>query len=255
MDCDSGGSAMPFRASVLTLYPEMFPGPLGVSLAGRALEEGRWALDAVQIRDFATDRHRSVDDTPAGGGAGMVLRPDVLAAAIDSAADGRPMLALSPRGKPLTQARVRELASGEGVILLCGRFEGFDERIFDARAIEEVSIGDYILSGGEVGAMVILDACVRLLPGVMGAASSGEEESFEQGLLEYPHYTRPQTWEGRTIPEVLRSGDHAKIAAWRHERAVEDTRLRRPDLIERHGGASQAPPSGARRRDTKADEQ
>jgi tRNA (guanine37-N1)-methyltransferase len=255
MDCDSGGSAMPFRASVLTLYPEMFPGPLGVSLAGRALEEGIWALDAVQIRDFATDRHRSVDDTPAGGGAGMVLRPDVLAAAIDSAADGRPMLALSPRGKPLTQARVRELASGEGVILLCGRFEGFDERIFDARAIEEVSIGDYILSGGEVGAMVILDACVRLLPGVMGAASSGEEESFEQGLLEYPHYTRPQTWEGRTIPEVLRSGDHAKIAAWRHERAVEDTRLRRPDLIERHGGASQAPPSGARRRDTKADEQ
>jgi tRNA (guanine37-N1)-methyltransferase len=246
---------MPFRASVLTLYPEMFPGPLGVSLAGRALEEGIWALDAVQIRDFATDRHRSVDDTPAGGGAGMVLRPDVLAAAIDSAADGRPMLALSPRGKPLTQARVRELASGEGVILLCGRFEGFDERIFDARAIEEVSIGDYILSGGEVGAMVILDACVRLLPGVMGAASSGEEESFEQGLLEYPHYTRPQTWEGRTIPEVLRSGDHAKIAAWRHERAVEDTRLRRPDLIERHGGASQAPPSGARRRDTKADEQ
>jgi tRNA (guanine37-N1)-methyltransferase len=255
MDCDSGGSAMPFRASVLTLYPEMFPGPLGVSLAGRALEEGIWSLDAVQIRAFAPDKHRSVDDTPAGGGAGMVLRPDVLAAAIDSAADGRPMLALSPRGKPLTQARVRELASGEGVILLCGRFEGFDERIFDARAIEEVSIGDYILSGGEVGAMVILDACVRLLPGVMGAASSGEEESFEQGLLEYPHYTRPQTWEGRTIPEVLRSGDHAKIAAWRHERAVEDTRLRRPDLIERHGGASQAPPSGARRRDTKADEQ
>ena len=246
---------MAFRATVLTLYPEMFPGPLGMSLAGRALEEGTWSLDAVQIRDFATDKHRSVDDTPAGGGAGMVLKPDVLAAAIDSVSDGRPLLALSPRGKPLSQQRVRELAAGAGVILLAGRFEGFDERIFEARAVEEISIGDYILSGGEVGAMVILDACVRLLPGVMGAASSGEEESFEQGLLEYPHYTRPVTWEGRTIPEVLRSGDHAKIAAWRHERAVEDTRLRRPDLIERHGGASQAPPSGARRRDTKADEQ
>jgi tRNA (guanine37-N1)-methyltransferase len=209
-----------FRASILTLYPEMFPGPLGVSLAGRALEEGIWSLDIVQIRDFATDKHRSVDDTPAGGGAGMVLRPDILATAIDSVADGRPMLALSPRGKPLTQARVREIASGEGVILLCGRFEGFDERIFEARAIEEVSIGDYILSGGEVGAMVILDACMRLLPGVMGAASSGEEESFEAGLLEYPHYTRPQTLEGRTIPVVLRSGDLAKISAWRHARAV-----------------------------------
>ena len=246
---------MAFRATVLTLYPEMFPGPLGMSLAGRALEEGTWSLDAVQIRDFATDKHRSVDDTPAGGGAGMVLKPDVLAAAIDSVSDGRPLLALSPRGKPLSQQRVRELTAGEGVILLAGRFEGFDERIFEARAVEEISIGDYILSGGEVGAMVILDACVRLLPGVMGAASSGEEESFEQGLLEYPHYTRPVTWEGRTIPEVLRSGDHAKIAAWRHERAVEDTRLRRPDLIERHGGATQAPPSGARRRDTKADDQ
>ena len=210
---------MAFRATVLTLYPEMFPGPLGMSLAGRALEEGTWSLDAVQIRDFATDKHRSVDDTPAGGGAGMVLKPDVLAAAIDSVSDGRPLLALSPRGKPLSQQRVRELAAGEGVILLAGRFEGFDERIFEARAVEEISIGDYILSGGEVGAMVILDACVRLLPGVMGAASSGEEESFEQGLLEYPHYTRPVTWEGRTIPEVLRSGDHAKIAAWRKQRA------------------------------------
>jgi tRNA (guanine37-N1)-methyltransferase len=246
---------MSFRACVLTLYPEMFPGPLGVSLAGRAMEDGIWSLDAVQIRDFAVDRHRSVDDTPAGGGAGMVLRPDVLAAAIDSVSDCRPILALSPRGAPLTQARVRELSSGEGVILLCGRFEGFDERIFEARPVEEVSVGDYVLSGGELGAMVVLDACVRLLPGVMGAASSGEEESFEQGLLEYPHYTRPVTWEGRTIPEVLRSGDHAKIAAWRHERAVEDTRLRRPDLIERHGGASRAPPSGARRRDTKAEDQ
>jgi tRNA (guanine37-N1)-methyltransferase len=238
---------MAFAATVLTLYPEMFPGPLGVSLAGRALSEGTWWLDPVQIRDFATDKHRSVDDTPAGGGAGMVLKPDVLAAAVDSVADGRPILALTPRGIPLTQQRIRELAAGEGVILLCGHFEGFDERIFEARPIEPVSIGDYVLSGGEVGAMVILDACVRLLPGVMGAASSGEEESFEQGLLEYPHYTRPVEWEGRTIPEVLRSGDHAKIAAWRRERAVEDTRLRRPDLIERHGGASQAPPSGARR--------
>ena len=238
---------MPFAATVLTLYPEMFPGPLGVSLAGKALSEGTWALDAVQMRDFASDKHRSVDDTPAGGGAGMVLKPDVLAAAVDSVADGRPILAMTPRGKPLTQERIRELASGEGVILLCGRFEGFDERIFQARAIEPVSVGDYVLSGGELGAMIILDACVRLLPGVMGAASSGEEESFEQGLLEYPHYTRPVEWEGRTIPEVLRSGDHAKIAAWRRERAIEDTRLRRPDLIERHGGASQAPPSGAQR--------
>jgi tRNA (guanine37-N1)-methyltransferase len=225
----------------------MFPGPLGVSLAGRALAEGTWSLDAVQIRDFATDKHRSVDDTPAGGGAGMVLKPDVLAAAIDSVADGRPMLALSPRGAPLSQARVREIGSGDGVILLCGRFEGFDERIFEARAVEPVSVGDYILSGGELGAMVILDACVRLLPGVMGAASSGEEESFEQGLLEYPHYTRPVTWEGRTIPEVLRSGDHAKIAAWRKQRSIDDTRLRRPDLIERHGGAREASPSGAQR--------
>ena len=245
---------MSFAASVLTLYPEMFPGPLGISLAGRALDEGLWSLDTVQIRDFATDKHRSVDDTPAGGGAGMVLRPDVLAAAIDSVSDGRPILALTPRGKPLTQARVRELAAGPGVILLCGRFEGFDERIFEARPVEPVSIGDYVLSGGEIGAMAILDACVRLLPGVMGAASSGEEESFEQGLLEYPHYTRPVTWEGRTIPEVLRSGDHAKIAAWRHAQAVKDTRLRRPDLIERHGGASQAPPSGARRREEGEDQ-
>ena len=242
---------MTFRASVLTLYPDMFPGPLGASLAGRALEDGIWSLEATNIRDFAADKHKSVDDTPAGGGAGMVLRPDVLAAALDSVAakdnGARPMLALTPRGAPLTQARVRELAAGEGVVLICGRFEGFDERIFEARAVEPVSIGDYVLSGGELGAMVILDACVRLLPGVMGAASSGEEESFDEGLLEYPHYTRPVTWEGRTIPEVLRSGDHAKIAAWRRERAIEDTRLRRPDLIERHRGASQAPPSGAQR--------
>ena len=239
---------MTFRATVLTLYPEMFPGPLGTSLAGRGLGDAIWSLETRNIRDHAIDKHRTVDDTPAGGGAGMVLRCDVLAAALDAVADGRPMLAMTPRGAPLSQARVRDLAEGEGAIILCGRFEGFDERIFDARPVEPVSIGDYVLSGGELGAMVLLDACVRLLPGIMGAASSGEEESFETGLLEYPHYTRPVEWEGRTIPEVLRSGDHAKIAAWRHAQAVEDTRLRRPDLIERHGGASQAPPSGARRR-------
>ncbi len=241
---------MTFSATFLTLYPEMFPGPLGVSLAGRALAEGLWSLETRNIRDFATDKHRSVDDTPAGGGPGMVLRPDVLAAAIDSVAakdpGGRPMLALTPRGAPLTQARVSDLAAGPGAILLCGRFEGFDERIFAARDLEPVSVGDYVLSGGELAAMVLVDACVRLLPGVMGAASSGEEESFDTGLLEYPHYTRPVTWEGRTIPEVLRSGDHARIAAWRHERASEDTRLWRPDLTLRHGGASRAPPSGAR---------
>jgi tRNA (guanine37-N1)-methyltransferase len=235
---------MTFAATVLTLYPEMFPGPLGTSLAGRALGQA-WTLDTRNIRGFATDKHRSVDDTPAGGGAGMVLKADVLAAALDSVADGRPMLAMTPRGAPLTQARVRELAAGPGAIILCGRFEGFDERIFEARDLEPISIGDYVLSGGELGALVLLDACVRLLPGVMGAASSGEEESFEQGLLEYPHYTRPVIWEGRTIPEVLRSGDHARIAAWRHEASIRDTRLRRPDLTLRHGGASQAPPSGA----------
>ena len=237
---------MTFAATVLTLYPEMFPGPLGTSLAGRALGNA-WSLDTRNIRDFATDKHRSVDDTPAGGGAGMVLKPDVLAAALDSVSDGRPMLAMTPRGRPLAQARIRDLAVGPGAIFLCGRFEGLDERIFEARDLEPVSIGDYVLSGGELGAMVILDACVRLLPGVMGAASSGEEESFDEGLLEYPHYTRPVTWEGRTIPEVLRSGDHARIAAWRHEQAIRDTRLRRPDLTLRHGGASQAPPSGAQR--------
>ncbi|WP_420136230.1 tRNA (guanosine(37)-N1)-methyltransferase TrmD [Sphingomonas sp.] len=238
---------MTFAATVLTLYPEMFPGPLGVSLAGRAMADGKWSLDAVQIRDFATDKHRTVDDTPAGGGAGMVLRADVLAAAIDaSVAPGIPLLAMTPRGKPLTQARVRSLAAGPGVAILCGRFEGFDERLFEAREIEPVSIGDYVLSGGEVGALVLLDACVRLLPGVMGAASSGDEESFESGLLEYPHYTRPQMWEGRSIPEVLRSGDHAKIAAWRKSQAEIITRSRRPDLWERHIGARVQPPSGAR---------
>ncbi len=228
---------MTFAATVLTLYPAMFPGPLGQSLAGRALGEGRWTLDAVNIRDFATDKHRTVDDTPAGGGAGMVLRADVVSAALDSVADMRPVLAMTPRGRPLTQDRVRALAAGPGAIVLCGRFEGFDERLFEARAIEPVSIGDYVLSGGEMAALVLLDACVRLIPGVMGAASSGDEESFESGLLEYPHYTRPFEWEGRTIPEVLRSGDHARIAAWRRQRAEEDTRLRRPDLWERHIGA------------------
>ena len=228
---------MTFAATVLTLYPQMFPGPLGHALAGRALAEGLWLLDAVNIRDFAADKHRTVDDTPAGGGAGMVLRADVVAAALDAQPSGRPVVAMTPRGAPLTQARVRDLAGGSGVTILCGRFEGFDERIFAARGVEELSIGDYVLSGGETAALVLLDACVRLLPGVMGAASSGDEESFESGLLEYPHYTRPVEWEGRTIPEVLRSGDHARIAAWRKLQAETDTRLRRPDLWERHVGA------------------
>ena len=243
------GERMTFAATILTLYPEMFPGPLGMSLAGRARAEGIWSLDTIQIRDFATDRHRSVDDTPAGGGAGMVMRADVLALAVDSVLSHRPdapLLAMTPRGRPLDQALVRELAAGAGVSILCGRFEGIDERLFEARPILPVSIGDYVLSGGEMAALTLLDACVRLLPGVMGAASSGDDESFEQGLLEYPHYTRPYEWEGRRIPEVLRSGDHAKIAAWRASRAAEDTRLRRPDLIERHGDARRPSPSGAR---------
>jgi tRNA (guanine37-N1)-methyltransferase len=243
---------MSWAATVLTLYPEMFPGPLGQSLAGRALGEGKWSLEAVHIRDFAIDKHRSVDDTPAGGGAGMVMRADVLGRAVDHVLERRgdvPVLAMTPRGEPLTQDLVRELSTEPGVSILCGRFEGMDERLFEARPVRPLSIGDYVLSGGETAAIVLLDACVRLLPGVMGAASSGEEESFEAGLLEYPHYTRPQTWEGRTIPEVLRSGDHARIAAWRREQAIRDTRLRRPDLIERHGGADKSSPSGARRRD------
>jgi tRNA (guanine37-N1)-methyltransferase len=240
---------MSWSATVLTLYPEMFPGPLGHSLAGRALADGLWRLDPVQIRDFAQDRHRSVDDTPAGGGAGMVMRADVLAAALDAAAarsPGLPMLAMTPRGRPLDQARVRSLAVGPGAIILCGRFEGIDERLFEGRDIEPLSVGDYVLSGGEIAAFALLDACVRLLPGVMGAAESGEDESFETGLLEYPHFTRPATWEGRTIPEVLRSGDHAKVAAWRKAMAEADTRSRRPDLWERHVGARVEPPSGAR---------
>lgn len=225
---------MSWLAQVVTLYPEMFPGPLGVSLAGRALAEGRWRLETLQLRDFATDRHRSVDDTPAGGGPGMVLKVDVLARAVDAArarSPEAPVLALTPRGPRLGQARVRALAAGPGVTLLCGRFEGFDERIFAGRGVEPVSLGDFILSGGEVVALAVLDACVRLLPGVMGAASSGDEESFESGLLEYPHYTRPAVWEGHGIPEVLTSGDHGKIEAWRKRARLEDTRLWRPDLL------------------------
>jgi tRNA (guanine37-N1)-methyltransferase len=221
-----------WRATVLTLFPEMFPGPLGVSLAGKALASGVWALEARDIRDSATDRHRSVDDTPAGGGPGMVLRADVLAAAIDAAeiAPDRPRLLMSPRGRPLTQSRVVELAAGPGPLIVCGRFEGIDQRVIEARALEEVSVGDYVLSGGEIAAMALLDACVRLLPGVMGKLESGTDESFSDGLLEYPQYTRPQDFEGHSIPEILISGDHAKVAAWRQAEAEAVTKLRRPDL-------------------------
>ncbi|QEE45745.1 tRNA (guanosine(37)-N1)-methyltransferase TrmD [Rhizobium sp. WL3] len=223
---------MPFKASILTLYPDMFPGHLGQALAGRALERGDWQIEAVQIRDFAEDKHRSVDDTPSGGGAGMVLRPDVLARAIDSIADdGRPRLLMSPRGRPLTQERVRALAAGEGVVIVCGRFEGVDQRVIDARQLEEVSIGDYILSGGEPAALTLLDAVVRILPGVMGNQLSGVHESFEGGLLEHPQYTRPQVFEDREIPEVLTSGNHAAIEKWRREQAVALTRERRSDLL------------------------
>ena len=228
---------MTWQATVLTIFPEMFPGPLGSSLAGKALAEGKWALAAIDIRDFATGKHRSVDDTPAGGGAGMVMRADIAAASIDSARAaapaGTPTIYLSPRGKPLTQARVRELAAGPGVILLCGRFEGVDERVLEAREIEEISIGDYVLSGGELAAQVLIDACVRLLPGVAGNEVSLAEESFAAGLLEYPHYTRPRDFEGRAIPEVLLSGDHEKIAQWRREQAEKLTKDRRPDLWEK----------------------
>ncbi len=253
---------MTFAAQIITLYPEMFPGPLGVSLAGRALAEGKWSCTPIQLRDFATDKHRTVDDTPAGGGAGMVLKADVLSRAVQFAnaemahrsasrhAPGTaPILALTPRGTPITQARIRELAQGPGVTLICGRFEGFDERFFDANPqIEQVSVGDIVLSGGEPAALMILDACIRLLPGVMGASSSGIEESFENGLLEYPQYTRPQMWEGRAIPEVLRSGDHAKVEAWRKAQSETDTRLRRPDLWERHVDARDQPAYDARRK-------
>jgi len=284
---------MTFAATILTLYPEMFPGSLGQSLAGRALERGDWTCDTVNPRDFATDKHRKVDDTPAGGGAGMVLKADVMARALDHVieqqsvrpepvaqsavfdSEGRaltpsegerasislartdvvPVLVMTPRGKPITQERIRELASGPGVTLICGRFEGFDERLFEARPqIEEVCLADIVLSGGETAALTILDACIRLLPGVMGAASSGTEESFEDGLLEYPQYTRPQEWEGRTIPQVLRSGDHAKVEAWRKAQSEAITRLRRPDLWERYESARVQSASGARRKQKDTDQ-
>jgi len=233
---DADGAPAPWRATILTLYPDMFPGPLGQSLSGKAIADGKWTLDAVNIRDFATTKHRNVDDTPAGGGPGMVMRADIVARALDASApadDPRPRLLMSPRGKPLEQARVRELVAGPGAVILCGRFEGVDERVIEARNLEEVSIGDYVLSGGELGAMVLLDAIVRLLPGVMGGTESGTEESFESGLLEYPHYTRPREWEGRTIPDVLLSGDHAAIAKWRRLEAERITAERRPDLLDR----------------------
>ena len=224
---------MSWRADVITLFPDLFPGPLGASVIGRGLGEGRWALATTNLRDFATDRYRTVDDTPAGGGPGMVLKPDILAAAIDAvspAGDPRPRLLMSPRGVPLTQARARALAAGPGAVIVCGRFEGVDERVIEARHLEEISVGDYVLAGGEVAAMVLLEAVVRLLPGVLGAAESVAEESFEAGLLEYPQFTRPQVFEGREIPAVLISGDHGRIEKWRHEQSLALTRARRPDL-------------------------
>ena len=237
---------MSFRASVLTLFPAMFPGPLGLSLAGRGLERGVWSLEARDIREAATDRHRRVDDTPFGGGAGMVMRPDVLDTALAGCADDRPMIYLTPRGVPLTQARVRALAGGPGVVLLCGRFEGVDQRVIEARGLEEISIGDYVLSGGEPAALVLLDACVRLLPGVMGAADSTAEESFSPGplagLLEYPHYTRPAEWQGRAVPEILLSGHHGAVAAWRRAEAERITRQRRPDLWAAYDPAARGTP-------------
>lgn len=232
-------SAAPaWTATVLTILPDMFPGPLGTSLAGKALEDGLWALDTIDIRDFATDAHRSVDDTPAGGGPGMVMRADVIGPALDVAIAANTLAAriyLTPRGTPLTQARVRTLSEGPGVVLLAGRFEGVDQRVIEARGLEEISIGDFVLSGGEIAALALIDAAVRLLPGVVGADASLHEESFEQALLEYPHYTRPREWEGRDIPKVLLSGDHAKIAAWRRAEAERITKERRPDLWSRHG--------------------
>jgi tRNA (guanine37-N1)-methyltransferase len=219
-----------WAATVLTIFPDMFPGPLGLSLAGKARDKGLWSLEAVDIRDFATDRHRSVDDTPAGGGPGMVMKADVLASAVDAVGAGRPRLLMSPRGAPLTQGRVAAWAAGPGIVAVCGRFEGVDERVIEARGLEEVSIGDYVLSGGEIAAMALIDACVRLLPGVMGAEASAGDESFAQGLLEYPQYTRPQLFEGRPIPPVLLSGDHGKVAAFRRAEAERLTRERRPDL-------------------------
>jgi tRNA (guanine37-N1)-methyltransferase len=235
---------MTWRATVLTLFPEMFPGPLGVSLAGRALAAGLWELEARDIRDSATDRHRSVDDTPAGGGPGMVLRADVLATAIDAANSPapRPRLLMSPRGRPLTQSLVKGLAAGPGPLIVCGRFEGIDQRVIEARGLEEVSVGDYVLSGGEIAAMALLDACVRLLPGVMGKPASGADESFSDGLLEYPQYTRPQEFEGQPIPEILTSGDHARVAAWRQAQAEALTEARRPDLWAARAKARQKRP-------------
>src|SRR5271166_4350294 len=228
---------MTWRASVLTLFPEMFPGPLAHSLAGRALQSSIWSLHTVNIRDFATDRHRTVDDAPFGGG-GMVLRPDVVDAAVASVADGRPLVFLTPRGRALTQCDARRFAAAPGIVLLCGRYEGVDQRVIEARGMQEVSIGDYVLSGGELAALVLLDATVRLLPGVMGAADSAADESFSHHLLEYPHYTRPADWQGRRVPEVLLSGHHAAIAAWRQAEAERITRERRPDLWEAHASAS-----------------
>jgi tRNA (guanine37-N1)-methyltransferase len=221
---------MIWRASVLTLFPAMFPGPLGQSLAGRALETGLWSLDVTNIRDFASDRHKTVDDTPFGGGAGMVLRPDIVDAAAASVADGRPVICLTPRGRRFTQADAQRFASGSGVILLCGRYEGIDQRVVEARAMDEISIGDYVLSGGELAALVLLDSIVRLLPGVMGASESAMDESFSAGLLEYPHYTRPAEWQGRRVPDVLLSGHHGAVAAWRLAESERITRERRPDL-------------------------
>ena len=230
-----------WHATVLTLFPEMFPGPLAASLAGKALEKNLWALDTVDIRTHALDKHRTVDDTPTGGGPGMVLKADVVARAIDAVAnDARPRLLMSPRGAPLTQERVALLAAGPGAIVVCGRFEGVDERVISARHLEEVSLGDFVLSGGEIAALALLDACVRLLPGVMGKELSGAEESFAEGLLEYPPYTRPQVWEDRAIPEVLLSGDHGKVAAWRRREAERLTRERRPDLWASHLKKSRA---------------
>lgn len=227
-------SRAPWHASVLTIFPEMFPGPLGLSLCGRALARGLWRLDAVDIRGFTDDRHQTVDDTPFGGGPGMVMRADVVARALDAAApsgDPRPRLYLTPRGVRLDQGRVAALAAGPGVVLLCGRYEGVDERVIEGRGLEEVSLGDFVLSGGEIAAMALLEACVRLLPEVVGAEASLAEESFQEGLLEYPHYTRPQVWEGRAVPDVLLSGHHARIRAWRREQALAVTKARRPDLL------------------------
>jgi tRNA (guanine37-N1)-methyltransferase len=239
-----------WRASVLTIFPEMFPGPLALSLAGKALAGGLWGLDTVDIRMHATDKHRSVDDTPAGGGPGMVMKPDVLARAIDAAAapdDGRPRLLMSARGRPLTQKRVETLAQGPGCIILCGRFEGVDERVIEGRALEDISVGDYVLAGGEIAAFALLDACIRLLPGVMGKEASAAEESFAQGLLEYPQYTRPAEWEGRAIPEILTCGDHGKVAAWRRQEAERLTRERRPDLWAAYAaGSGGAKPGGTK---------